>query len=268
MKTGIFQDSNEVYHEQEHIGASSLKMMAHSPGHFWEAWKGVRVHKKAYDEGQIVHSVLLEQSLDGFVGRPEGIDGRTKEGKAQLAELAATGKTVIDTAVFQSLERRLDNFIASTEAMSVYNGAIIEESHYAQDPETGLYIKARPDILNGSVMADLKTTQNMRTFDKQVWNLGYYIQAGLYSLVTEITTGKSITEFKFIAQEKTAPYGVQVFMFDHATVKFCQEKARELLNRVSVCTKENQFPIYDDTVKQLVPPPWIDGDDFIFEEVG
>jgi hypothetical protein len=266
MKIGIFRDPDEVYSSLEHIRCSALKGMATSPGHFLHLWKGPKVQKKAWDLGRAVHSVLLEQSLDGFVRRPDGVDGRTKDGKAQLEALAATGKIVITGEEHDSMEQRLGTFAGSSEAMICYDNSFVEMSHYAQDPVTGLYIKARPDIQRPGFIADLKTTANMGLFEKQIWNYGYHIQAGFYSLVTEITTGEQVTEFKFIAQEKTAPYGVRVFSFDKATIAFCKEKARELLNRASVCIKEDRFPIYDDVVKKIVPPMWVYGDEFNFEE--
>lgn len=271
MKTGIHKDSNEVYHSEDHIGSTSLKQMAVSPGHFFEAWKGPRVHKKAYDEGQAVHSVLLEQSLDVFVRRPDGVDGRTKDGKAQLEALAASGKVVLSADVYDSLERRLGTFVASGEAMNLYNGSDVELSHYARDPITGIYIKARPDMMKAGIITDLKTTENMAGFERQIWNYGYHIQAGFYSLVTELTTGVPVKEFRFIAQEKKAPYGVQVFAFNKTDIAFFKEKARELLNRASVCIQEDRFEIYPDIVKKVMVPVWVYSNEFDFgqhDEVG
>lgn len=266
MKTGIFTDSNETYHAQEHIGSSSLKQMAVSPGHFLEAWKGPKKESKAFDEGQAVHSVLLEQNLEQFVKRPDGIDGRTKDGKAKLEELQATGKTVLAADIYDSLERRLTTFIESSEAIKAYNNAEIEQSFYAQDPVTGLFIKARPDIYKAGMIADLKTTSNMRFFEKDVFKFGYHIQAGFYSLVTEMVNNIKVREFKFIVQEKSAPYGVRVFTLSEADLNFCKEKARELLNRASVCIKENKFPIYDDVTSEIKIPMWVYESDVFFEE--
>lgn len=268
MKTGIFLDTNEIYHAEAHIGSTSLKQMAISPGHFLEAWKGPKKESKAFDEGQAVHSVILEQNLDQFVKRPDGIDGRTKEGKAKLEELAASGKTVLAADIYDSLEKRLTTFVESGEAIRCYNGADVEKSFYAQDPVTGLFIKARPDIFKPGMIADLKTTSNMRFFEKDIFKLGYHVQAGFYSLVTEIVTGVRTQEFKFIAQEKTAPYGVRVFSLGEADLAFCKEKARELLNRASVCIKENKFPIYDDVISRVKVPVWVFEDGVFFEEVG
>jgi hypothetical protein len=83
MKTGMYLDSSEVYHAEEHLGSTSVKQMKVSPAHFYEAWKGHKKESKAFDEGTAVHSVLLEQDMSKFIRRPDGIDGRTKDGKAR-----------------------------------------------------------------------------------------------------------------------------------------------------------------------------------------
>jgi hypothetical protein len=266
MRTGIFLDSNEAYHEEKHIGSTSLKQMAISPAHFNEALNGPKKESKSFDEGQVVHSVLLEQSLDGFIKRPDGLDARTKEGKAKLAELEATGKKVIASDVFDSLERRLTAFVNSTESMKLYNGAEIEKSHYAKDPSTGLFIKCRPDIYSNGKITDLKTTSNMVGFERQIYSYGYHIQCGLYSIVTELTTGSEVSEFNFIVQEKSAPFGLKVFSFSKSEVDFCKSKARELLNRASVCMSENKFPSYDDVKNRLAIPTWVVTGEFSFDE--
>ena len=268
VKIGTYRDTNEEYHSQPHVGSSSLKKMLISPGHFLEAWKGPKTASKTYDEGNITHSVVLDQDLDLYVRRPDGIDGRTKAGKEALAALELTGKTIIAANIFDSMVRRLETFSASQEAQRLYDHAEIETSHYAKDPETGLYIKARPDILRHGVIADFKTVQFMAGFEKQIWNLGYFLQLGFYALVTELTTGVAIRELCFIAQEKAAPYGVKVFRLDKTTVDFSKQRARETLNRVAVCIAENNFPIYDDVTQTISMPPWLEINEFSFDEVG
>lgn len=256
MKTGTFQDSNEVYHSQEHIGSTSLKAMLLSPAHFYEAWKGPKKESHAFDEGNAVHSALLERNLDGFIRRPAGLDGRTKAGRAALEELEASGKIVIASDIYDSMERRLDAFVKSSEAMRVYNGAKIEQSYYVQDHDSGLYLKCRPDMDKAAVMGDLKTTSFMARFQIEIFSKKYHIQAGFYSLVREMVTGIPVREFKFIAQEKTAPYAVKVFNLYGAELEWCKTKARELINRAGVCVRENSFPGYDDVEIAVEIPEW------------
>lgn len=265
---GQISDTSEEYHSRaEYIGSSSLKAMVISPGHFYEAWTGPKKESKAFDEGAVVHAALLEQNLNQFVRRPDDLDLRTKVGKERMVEITEGGiKRMIDAAVYDSLYRRISTFVDSTETMKKFDGAKIEQSFYVRDPETNLLIKARPDLYKPGVISELKTTQNMKMFEKQVWNLGYFIQCGFYSLVTELVTGTETREFNFIAQEKTAPYGVKVFYFDRSTVAFCKNKARELLNRAAVCIHENSFPIYDDVSTQIQIPNWVLSNEFSFGE--
>lgn len=267
MKLGIYKDSAEIYNSEPHLRSSAVKEMAISPGHYFEAMNSKPKESKAFDEGIAAHSVCLEQSTDSFIRRPDGIDGRTKEGKTKLQELEATGKIILPGDVFDSMERRLSTFADSKMAMSLYNNSDIETSHYVQDPVTGLHLKARPDISKPGLIADYKTTTNMARFESDIWNLKYFIQVGFYSLVMELSTGTEFNSFYFIAQEKTAPYGVQVFSMDKDAVQFSKEKARELLHRIAACAELNEYPIYSDVIKPIQVPAWVLANQEMQEEV-
>lgn len=267
MRLGVFKESADAYHAEEHLGSTSVKEMRKSPAHFYEAWKGPKKESAAFDEGTAVHSAILEQDISGFIARPAGIDGRTKDGKAALAELEATGKIILPADVFASLERRLDSFVKSTEAMRRYNGAKVEESYYVQDHDSGLFIKARPDIFKPGSITDFKTTSDMGKFQNQVWSLAYHIQIGFYALVTEQVTGVPTREASFIAQEKSAPFGTRVFRLPITEIETAKAEARALLNRCAVAIRENSFPSYDDVLTDLIAPKWLLNED-AFSEVG
>lgn len=266
MKIGIYTDTADEYNREPHIRASVLKEMQISPGHYLSALKAPPIESKSFDEGIATHSVCLEQSTERFVRRPDGIDGRTKDGKSKLLELEATGKIVLPGEVYDSMGSRLETFCGSSMAMSLYNGSAIEQSHYVRDPVTGLHLKARPDMNKSGVIADFKTTYSMERFERDIWNLKYYIQVGFYSLVLELSTGTEFNSFYFIAQEKTAPYGIQVFSMDRESVNFSKEKARDLLHRVAACMEVNQFPIYSDVIKQVRVPSWVFAKELYSEE--
>lgn len=257
MKIGIFKDSFDEYNKEPHLRASAVKEMRVSPGHYLEALNSPPKESKAFDEGTATHSVCLEQSFDGFVRRPDDLNLRTNEGKARLKELESGGKIVLDQDVYDSLAKRLFTFVSSKMAMGLYAGAEIEHSHYVKDPVSGLHLKARPDIAKPGVIADFKTTSNMERFPRDIWALGYHIQVGFYSIVLELSTGTECNSFYFIAQEKSSPYGVQVFQMDRGAVAFAKQKARELLNQIALCTEEKTFPIYSDTIRQVEIPGWV-----------
>ena len=268
MKLGRFFDTEEIYNKEPHLRNSHIKEIVKSPAHMKAAMDKVFADSRAFDEGKAVHSVLLEQNLDKFIKRPAGIDGRTKDGKAKLDELKATGKIILDADVFDSMYDRLKVFVNSNEAMKLYNGATIEESFYTAHAISGMLLKARPDIYKPGIMADIKTTSNMAWFEKDIVKYGYHIQAGFYSLVTRLVTGIKTKEFVFIAQEKVAPYGIQVFSINESQLNVLEEKATELIFRASVSIKENHFPCFDDVKKEIVLPAYALTNDSFFEEVG
>lgn len=284
MKLGIFKDPVEAYNQAPHLRASVVKEMEKSPGHYYAALTAKQKTTKYFDEGTVVHDVVLEQNTDRFIVVPE--DAPKKPSSSQVNAKKPSeetvkaiawwdhfsnsnrGKIVIDQELRDSLDLRLNTFVNSEAAINIYEGSQIEQSHYAQDPETGLYLKARPDMSKPGVIADFKTTKFMPGFVRDIWNNRYFIQVGFYSLVMELTTGSEFNSFYFIAQEKSPPYGVRVYSLDHSTVDFCKGKARELLNRVAVCTQDNCFPIYDDLIQSVSIPAWILSNEISFEEVG
>lgn len=267
MKTGVFNDTFEAYNKEPHLRASVVKEMQSSPGHYLNALKAPPKESDAFDEGTATHSVCLEQSTDGFIRRPDGLDLRKPADKAKMQELEATGKIVLRGDVCDSLERRLSTFADSKMAMGLYNNAEIETSHYVKDSETGFFLKARPDITKPGMIADFKTTSSMQKFERDIWTLGYFIQVGFYSIVMEASTGTPFESFYFIAQEKSAPYGVQVFSMGRDAVHFSKQKARELLNQIAICTEEKTFPIYSDVVHPVEIPNWFLSKEFYKEGI-
>lgn len=282
MKIGIYNDSAEVYDSEPHLRSSVVKMMKKSPGHFWHAKNKPSEENKAFDLGKVVHDVNLEQSTSRFIVIPEDApkkpSSRQIEAKKPSEETVKAiawwkefesqnqGKIVIDQELRDSLDQRLETFVKSQRAMDLYNGATIEESHYVKDPVTGLYLKARPDMRKAGSITDFKTTKSIEFFERDIWNLGYHIQVGFYSLVLEISTGGEFDQFNFIAQEKEAPYGVQVFSLDREAVAYCKEKARDLLNQIAACAELNEYPIYTDKVRTVQVPAWIMASELFLEE--
>lgn len=284
MKIGIFKDSEAEYNLAPHLRASVAKTMEKSPGHYLHAKNSPPKENPAFDEGKVTHDVCLEQNTDRFIVLPE--DAPKKPTSKQINakkpspetvaaidwwkdfEAKNEGKVVIDQELRDSLDQRLNTFVGSKKTMEIYDGAEIEMSHYVKDPITGLMLKARPDISKPGqgLIADFKTTRSIEFFERDIWNLGYYFQVGFYSIVMEISTGGEFNQFKFIAQEKSAPYGVQVFSLDREAVDYCKSKARQLIDQIALCTEEEIFPIYYDEVRSVSVPKFVWAREFEVEE--
>lgn len=274
MRLGVFKDMSAAeYHASlEFIGSSSLTQMDQSPRHFLNAWTGPKDEPtEAMTRGTLIHSLLLEQDISHYVARPLDEKGNlvrsnTKEYKEFLD--ANPGKTAVHPDIFNPMYEMLTAFTENARAMAMMKDAKIEHSVFAKDPETGLQIKARPDIWGLGYLVDLKSTAQMKRFEHQIFQSMYDVRLVHYAKSIEFATGEKIEQFFFVAYESKAPFCSKVFKLKIADVALAEAKWRSLMNQVSVCKKSNQWPGYSDEVKMVTRPRFFEEENISFEEVG
>jgi hypothetical protein len=117
--------------------------------------------------GSAVHTHVLEldQWDARYVSAPDGIDRRTKAGKAEWEAFttAATGRTVLPKADADLVMRMAHSvFTHPAAAMLLALPGKAETTHMWTDAATGLQCKCRPDWLtdDGRLLVDLKTTED------------------------------------------------------------------------------------------------------------
>lgn len=101
------------------------------------------------------------------------------------------------------------------------------------DPETGMLLRTKPDILTASCIPDLKTAASCdhEAFAKQALNLGYHRQAVFYPMGVKAFTGKQLP-FVFIVQEKTEPYTVELIELSQTFLARGLREIRETLDKI------------------------------------
>lgn len=261
----------DTYHEQrKFIGSSSLAKMDLSPRHFYQAWTIPSGPTAAMFKGNLIHSLLLEQDIERFVRRPLNEKGdlvrsNSKEYAAFLAE--NPGKEPVHPDDFDPMYDMLTSFCDNERAMAMMNKSRIEHSVFAQDPESGLLLKARPDIWGSGFISDLKSTSNMRGFNRQIFALMYDVKLAHYAKVIEYATGEVIDQVYYIAHESNAPYCSQIFTLSKDDFKAAKEKWRILLNQISVCSKTGNWPGYSDEIHIAEKPKYFEEMAISFEEV-
>lgn len=261
---------SEYHQHTEFVSASSLKELRKSPAHFLEAWKGSREQTPAMAKGEFLHSVILEQDISKYAKRPVNEDGslvrsNSKEFKEWEASLGA--KSAVDPYLYDEALNLLSAFSSHSEAMKLYNGAKVELSIFGEAPN-GLKIKGRPDILGANYIADYKTTSNMDRFERDIWTMGYYIQAAQYVFLAEQEFKTKILHFDFIAQETAKPYGIKVFRLGPKELAHARDEWMQLINQAKIRIDEGVFPSYDESIKQVQIPEWFFKSENIFDEVG
>lgn len=260
--------SNADYRKREGVSSSDLKRMMKSMA----TWKYYKDHPddsdtEALQFGRAYHKMMLEpDDFDNeFIVSPK-FDRRTKEGKAAAEEFAkkAEGKEIINEETYQKL-LEMQIALYNTPFVKLLIKGEHEKSFFWTDAETGIKCKCRPDsfgqVKEQYVCIDLKTTKDAETdhFMRDAIKLGYDIQAYHYCQGLEDTYKKPF-KFIFIAQEKTAPYLVNVLEADEYFMKSGKELRDSLLKKYKKALETGVYQGYMDEnsgINSLSVPAWL-----------
>ena len=219
--------------------------------------------------GQMIHKLLLQPESfdDEFVVAPN-IDRRTKAGKEEYeAFLAEVGdRSVVSLDDYNKALDMVSVVRSNPIANNLLQGAK-EVPYFWTDEDTGEQCKCRLDCLHSEdgdlFIVDYKTTGNASTeifSNKDVFRYGYHFQAAMYSEgVMHNLELDERPQFVFIAQEKTAPYSVNVIAVPDDVMLAGLDKYRELLGKYHQCKVLDYWPGYNDMgeINEVTLPGWM-----------
>lgn len=259
--------SNAEYHALPAANASGLKLMARSPLHYWAQYiapdREPRAETPAMKIGTAAHAALLEPVLflDKYVRVPDGLDRRTKEGKALFAEIEASGKIALSGDDYDGVCAMAKAGRAHPEmAHALAQGGAVEQSIFVTDPDTGALCKIRPDfaVLPGLIV-DVKTTENATNdeFVRSVWKYDYALQAAFY--VDMYQLAHALDEppaFRWFVQEKSSPYACVMYTASDDLLEFGRRQYQPLLQQWVECMRTGVWPGYPTEARELALPAW------------
>lgn len=257
---GVFDYTNEQYHASEGLSRSNLWTFKSLPFKFWyEKLSGQfeqPADKEAFILGDLIHALCLEPDTfyDRYMVMPN-IDKRTKSGKELYASvmLEAGNKTLVKPETMQLAHDMNYALMGNTTVCDLLRGAKMEKSIYWKHEPTGLICKARPDVWQGRIVSDLKTTQDAgyRSFQLSAYKYGYFLQAAMiYEALKSI--GEPFHNFVNICVEKTKPHPVGLYMMDDEAVQFGIDMYHSLMERIYECFEKNIWPDYG--IQKLMIP--------------
>ena len=273
-------ETNEQYHSNDAISHSKLELFRRRPISYYRRFVGKTLARpeatEAFRIGSAAHCAVLEPDTfyARYAMRPEGIDRRTKDGKAAFAQFEAenAGKVVIGSDELGDV-REMAAAVAHHPLASQLLAAGKPELSWRVEPKGGLALQCRTDWFNPAgcelsggrpYVADLKTVESLdsdafRNFERACFSFGYHRQAGFYlPLITEII-GSPVFDFFFIAVEKAEPYGCAVYrLSDAATARGHDETITDLL-RLQNCIKSQQWPNLPNDLREIGLPKWYGG---------
>ena len=255
------------YRSQSGISRTELWRLRESPEKFKYHQEHPEPSTQALIFGAAVHKLLLEPETfaDEFAVAPE-CDRRTKDGReAYNAFLSASdGKSVITLADYEKAQEMANKALETPFVKKLLDGEH-EKPFFWVDDLTGEGCKIRVDCITKiggkPVIIDYKTTADASTdgFMHHAINYGYDFQAGMYCEGVEKVTGHKPL-FVFIAQEKTAPYAVNILQADDLMVKRGYDIFRELIGIYHECKTTGNWYGYlgaYNVINNLSLPSWL-----------
>lgn len=258
---GLVYDMDDAdYRAVPRISQSGLKTILDCPARY--AWESThRVEKRAYDEGHIVHALVLGRGLNAAI-----IDAASWAGKKAQEEEAAARAAGLVPILAKDYARCQD--MAAAIADHPIAGPMMAHPGYSEvamlwtDPDTGTPCKALADrrLITSDGrhwLPDVKTTSSSAApaaFGRTAAQFGYHVQAAFYTDAYELLTGVR-PEFPFVVVEKTAPHLVSVVNLDDEAVDVGRSRYRDALDTYTRCTETGVWPGYTETLAETVALP-------------
>jgi hypothetical protein len=262
LTAGTYGIKNEDYHAAPYMGSSKLRDFMESPRLY--QYKHIEGHNPgqtaAMQLGTLVHMLALENArFDAeYAIAPDGFDGRTKEGKAFVADCALQGREPIKrdeydiahsmafaAACRMGIERVDSELFTRVEL--VYRAVL-----------RGLPCQCRVDYVSPyGFLYDIKTTRDT----PERWERGmisaHWLQDIFYRSVIKAATGIMPDPIRYVAVCKSAPYETCVRWIPDELTAYHQSKLDAILDRFAACQAAKDWPEYDTGPAPAPIPAWI-----------
>jgi exodeoxyribonuclease VIII len=219
-----------------------------------QEWKPSR----SMEMGTLIHSYVLEGRIDWAVG-PQ-VDRRTKVGKEEWQIFC---------------EENLGKVIVTQEEHAMIEGCFQAcqplfknvESDFSQNVETSVFwvrddvaCKGRPDLIgdvNGEFsIVDLKTTNDIRSFDNKFFGFRYDVQAAWYQHgVKQAMKLKEAPAFWFLVVDTEAPHLAQLMRASSELLSQANDKIEEEMSYFKRCEESDQWPGLPEQ-RLILPRSW------------
>lgn len=265
MKQGIYDISIEDYHGGDGVSRSGLVEYQRSPLHYHHKYvlnnreiaaPSIITKRDAMAFGNAFHKYVLER--DDYLKEyliTEKVNKTTKAGKEKHLKYIeeANGRLMIDAEAQKVIEDMANAVWSHRDAPFFIRGSLYEKSLYWEEEDTGLLVKARPDIWNKNFICDLKTAADgsPAAFARSMHNFGYYLQCAMIHDGLKALQNIFQENFVFVVVEKEPPHAVAVYPLDKEDLMLGLERYKRTLKDIADSYQSNHWPSYPTTTISL-----------------
>jgi len=258
VNTLITHIPNEEYHARDGVSSSAVKsVFKKSVAH----WKGEKrnPNNPAFAMGTAVHANLLEKERNLVVKGPKT--------KSSVAFKTMKDNLDKDQVLLTEVEFNVANCIARGALANPlcatalnHTDRVNEVSIFVEDPISGLMLKTRPDLMieSENTVYDVKTTQDASPsgFLRECVKYGYFLQGAHYVYTCQLA-GLDISEFSFIACEKSAPFISHMHVMGPEIMEWATEKLHKTLATIASADSVQSYDTGWGDYTIIEKPDWL-----------
>jgi PDDEXK-like domain of unknown function (DUF3799) len=221
---GLFKDvAMASYHQQltvtPSISSSGQRTIwSKSPAHFFDTSylnpnRPDEPERPHFSIGRAAHHLLLlgRTGFDNeFVIRPERWDSwRTNDSQTWRAEQIKGGRTIITAGELEAIAGMAASLGRDPLVRAGILDGLVERTIVYRDPETGVFVKSRPDSVPADAdAADLKSTAGIDddSIQRSITEFGYHQQGATVRSAFRLALGVTLETFTLVFVEKTRPF--------------------------------------------------------------
>jgi len=271
---GIYDIPIEIYHDdpciEPSISSSGLRIIENqSPAHYWATspYNPDRIEEEQKDHfnlGSAAHTLILGESgfRDKYVVRPAKWDSwRTTAAKEWRDEMVDLGRMVLTDEQIAAIRGIAANMEKHPEIKQGILRGQIEKSLIWKDQETGIWLRARPDVIptDSNIVIDLKTTADAtaRSVMRGFVDHGYHIQLAIIRWGFQAVLARDVEMFGMVYAETKPPHVVTVRPVDDNFIYWGMCVARRALRKFAECMEKQEWPGYETDGIPISPPDWL-----------
>ncbi len=261
------------------LSSSGAKLLlSKSPFHFWHASplnpNRVEQDKPHFSIGRAAHDMILlhDRWPQAYHVLPEGFTrAATKKFALEIAEADAAAESGMTVLTFDQAEtvKAVAAALKGNElAVATLSNGVCEETLAWQDPETGVWLRARPDFRPNSILTkskvmvvpDLKfvaeSNASPEGFERAINNFGYHQSAAFYMDGIKAVYRHYPTHWVHVVVEREAPHCVALYELPGEDIERGRALNRRAINLFADCLSKDKWPGYADEPKPVGLPHW------------